>query len=268
LECQELSDLYLEVEGTLPENLQGHFFMVAPVGSVTSGGLPYPDRDSILNGEEILQSQVIQETPYTWGTGLYAYLDRLPSGEPPSQLENIYWASFGLWEELMSEYGVKLFQNYKYRAIAIDEVLDLGKTGIPSCLFRVHTKEMTIADHYQFQKGYIGSSPQSIPKVIPGEGFATDSQKGYLVCTVFTPERNEFWVFDGENLNQGPMCKLFHPSLNFGFSLHTTWLPTIGQREATYNIPVALDYDAILTQQCDPKIRELFEQAVYPYFPS
>ncbi|MDR9404833.1 MAG: carotenoid oxygenase family protein, partial [Halothece sp. Uz-M2-17] len=51
----ELSDLSLEiVEGTLPTELRGHFFMVAPVGSVNSGGLPHPDGDSVLNGDGMI----------------------------------------------------------------------------------------------------------------------------------------------------------------------------------------------------------------------
>ncbi|NBD32529.1 MAG: lignostilbene-alpha,beta-dioxygenase [Cyanobacteria bacterium] len=221
------------------------------------------------NKGSVIASQIIKETPYTWGPGLYAYLDRLSSGEPPARLENIYWYCFGLWEELMTHYNVEIFRDYKYRAIPMREVLALGKEGIPACLFRVQTSDMVIADQYQFPSGCMGSSPQFIPKWLPNqEGFTEDSKTGYLVCTVFTPERSEFWVFDAEKLEQGPICKLFHPALKFGFSLHTTWLPTIGKRDANYNIPVALDYEPILTQQCDPKIRELFEQAIFPHFPS
>jgi len=50
----ELSDLPMHIEGNLPEDIQGHFFMVAPVGSIASGGLPYPSKDSILNGDGMI----------------------------------------------------------------------------------------------------------------------------------------------------------------------------------------------------------------------
>jgi len=211
---------------------------------------------------ELVKSQLIYETPFTWGTGLYAFLDRLPSGNPPSQLDNIYWASLGLWEELMTQFGVESFEDYKYRVIPINEVLALARKGMPSCLFRVNTQEMVLADHYQFPTGYIGSSPQFIPRQ-NAQGGSTD---GYLLCTVFTPDNSEFWLFDGNHLSQGPVCKLSHRSLNFGFSLHTTWLPTIGPRQAQYHIPVSLDYQAIINQQSDPMIKQLFEQEVYPHF--
>jgi carotenoid cleavage dioxygenase-like enzyme len=50
----EHTELNLEIEGQLPEDLQGHFFMVAPVGTVDSGGTPFPDGDSLLNGDGMI----------------------------------------------------------------------------------------------------------------------------------------------------------------------------------------------------------------------
>ncbi len=48
----ELTELELNIiEGKLPEDLQGHVFIVAPAGSVDSGGLPYPDGTPIFNGD-------------------------------------------------------------------------------------------------------------------------------------------------------------------------------------------------------------------------
>jgi carotenoid cleavage dioxygenase-like enzyme len=50
----ELTDLRLNVQGHLPSDLQGHFFMEAPVGSVASGGLPYPKGDNVFNGDGMI----------------------------------------------------------------------------------------------------------------------------------------------------------------------------------------------------------------------
>ncbi|MEG4944958.1 carotenoid oxygenase family protein [Microcoleus sp. F4-D5] len=50
----ELDNIQLEIEGELPEDLQGHVFIVAPVGSVASGGLPHPDGNSWLNGDGMI----------------------------------------------------------------------------------------------------------------------------------------------------------------------------------------------------------------------
>jgi len=220
----------------------------------------------VIDGEkpEIVQSQVIAETPYTWANGLYAYLQRKPPDYryPPNKLENIYWCSFGLWPELMTEYGIRFYQDYKYRAIPINQILELAKERVPSCLFRIDTTNMIIADSYEMPKGMVISSPQ----FIPSQNSEGESTNGYLLCTVYTAERNEFWLFDGTDLSKGPICKLYHPSLSFGFTLHTAWLPSIGPRKADYNIPVSLDYQELVNQQGDPKIKELFEQEIYPHF--
>ncbi|PNW41148.1 UNVERIFIED_CONTAM: lignostilbene-alpha,beta-dioxygenase [Euhalothece sp. KZN 001] len=218
----------------------------------------------VINGENgnLIQSKVISENPFTWGTGLYAYLDRLPSGLPPSRLENIYWSSLGVWPELMTKYSVELYENYKYRALPTTEVLNLAKEGVPSCLLRLNTTKMEIVDFYQLPRGYLINSIQFMPR----QGANGESTNGYLLCTVFSPDRNEFWLFDGENLKQGAICKLSHASLNFGFTLHTTWLPTINPHQETYKIPVSSDYQPILDQKSDPMIQKLFEEKIYPQF--
>lgn len=211
---------------------------------------------------ELVKSNIIHETPLTWGPGLYAYLDRLPSGLPPAQLDNIYWVSFGLWSHLITEYGKRLYEDYQYRVFTMSEVLALAKAGIPCCLLRLNTANMEIADSYQVPTGIMISSPQFIPRQ-SSQGESTD---GYLLCSAFTNERSEFWLFEGENLRQGPICKLSHPSLNFGYSLHTTWLPSVDSRKASYQVPVNVDYEAILAQQSDPMIQKLFYEEIYPHF--
>ena len=50
----ELDNVELEIEGNLPKDLQGHIFIVDPVGTVESGGLPFKDGDSLLNGDGMI----------------------------------------------------------------------------------------------------------------------------------------------------------------------------------------------------------------------
>ena len=51
----ELTDEPLEVvEGEIPADLQGHLFLVAPVGSVSSDGLPNPDDSHVWNGNGLI----------------------------------------------------------------------------------------------------------------------------------------------------------------------------------------------------------------------
>ena len=40
---KELRNAPLKIEGKLPDDVQGYIFIVAPVGTVESGGLPFAD---------------------------------------------------------------------------------------------------------------------------------------------------------------------------------------------------------------------------------
>lgn len=49
---EELTDLPLNtISGNIPEDWSGHVFIIAPVGTVASGGLPNPKGTHIFNGD-------------------------------------------------------------------------------------------------------------------------------------------------------------------------------------------------------------------------
>ncbi|MBN3947564.1 MAG: carotenoid oxygenase family protein [Nostoc sp. NMS7] len=238
----------------------------------------------------IASKRVIDEHPYTWGPGLFTYLDRLPSsGKTPERLDNIYWISFGLWEELMTDSMLELYKDYKYRRKPLEDVLELGmgKDGIPATLFRLDTssnESMVIADSYQFPRSHIALSPQFIPR----KNNEDSSTNGYILCFVFTQKEDQkedqIWIFDAGDLKKGPRCKLHHPELNFGFSLHATWLQNISSQEPIRKFSVREDYQDsvenllqfveedfssfIGTDKEDLKkaIQDLFEKKIYPNF--
>jgi hypothetical protein len=222
----------------------------------------------VIDGDKgtLTESKVIYSSPYTWGTGLYAYRDRLSSGKQSSKIENIYWTSLGLWPELMTQFFLDLYQDSPYQAVPLDNLLDLAKQGVPSYLFRLQTREdsLTIKDSYPFPKGCMCSSPQFIPR----RGSEDSSTDGYIVCTVYKPESrqsNEYWIFDAANLAGGPLCTLSHPDLNFGYSLHTAWLPKIGPRQVNYNVPIRSDFQELVKEQ-SLEIQKLFKEEIYPHF--
>lgn len=115
----------------------------------------------------------------------------------------------------------------------------------------------------KFPPGHITSSPQFIPR--RNGKKPTD---GYIICTVWHENKNEFWLFDANNLSKSPQCKLSYPSMNFAFTLHTAWLPTIESRQASYYINVREDYNKLVHEasQKHPDITDLFEQEIYPHF--
>lgn len=226
----------------------------------------------VINGEsgEILESNVLSNSRYTWGVGLYTYCDRLSTGLPSGQLENIYWQSSGFWQELFTKFIFDLYKDNQNRIVSPKKLLQANnRQNRPSCLFRLNTTDMKIADAYEFPvtledekwNSHMILSPQFVPRA-NGDGSSTD---GYIVCTVASEDGDEIWIFDGKNLAQGPLCKLGHPCLNFSYTIHTAWLPKIAPRTASYNCPVREDYQEQVENNSQD-IQDLFETEIYPYF--
>lgn len=219
-----------------------------------------------IRGEtgEIVQQDVIKDFTCTWGISFFAYRPDPSTGMMPAKLDNIYWTSMGLWNDNLTEFLFELTKNYPYRTVDPQDLLLYGDEGVPPCLFRVSTGDYPIAigDRYQFPEGYMVNSIQFVPSGSDPES----STKGYIVCTVFYPENNEVWIFNGEDLASGPLCKLSHPSLNFGFTTHTAWLPKIAPRTASYRVDVREDYQPLVEKKRNPEIQKLFDEEVYPHF--
>lgn len=152
----------------------------------------------------------IKSCRLTWGVTLYAYRDRLPSSDnpamPTSTIDNVYWTSVGLWGDLLTEFVHNYYENLNRKQpfhqplVHPDEVIDLGKTGMPSSLFRIETKSMAIADSYEFPPGVIGISPQFMPR--ENSNSSTD---GYIICTVHcgesATESHQIWIFEADKLH-------------------------------------------------------------------
>ncbi|MCP3100394.1 carotenoid oxygenase family protein [Myxococcus sp. K15C18031901] len=116
---------------------------------------------------------------------------------------------------------------------------------------------------------------------------------------------DEVWIFDSENLGKGPICRLGSKNFDVGMTLHTTYLPPGLEDILTghvpddppYSVDVRDDYDVDEMQKeyeawlpglfpripqalffpwrlgvrwvlNFPRLRQVFEQAVYPNFTS
>lgn len=235
---------------------------------------------------QLVESKVVHDARHLWGMGLYANRETQPDGQPVQQIRHVFWQSFGFWPELLSEFILERYRDYPYRMIPVAQVMATPEamTDRPSSLVRVDTATMKIADVYEFPlrsqlqnslssnstssnrtwNTHIVSSPQFIPRTAPNP--ERDPQlDGYILCTVVSQTAKELWLFDAAALHQGPVCRLSHPNLDFGYTIHTAWLPQIQPRVAKYCISARADYEPML--KCQPaEIRELFEQQIYPFF--
>jgi carotenoid cleavage dioxygenase-like enzyme len=213
---------------------------------------------------QIRRKAILNDPEYTWTTAIATFNDTVPS----EKHEDIYWISWGCWKDLMTDFVHDLYDSYKYRRIKLAEIKKIAEEGKPSSLCRLNTKRMEIVDGYQFPLGYFGNSPQFIPHSA-STGSSTD---GYILCLVlFDENKSEIWLFDANNLRVGPVCKLNHPDLKFGLTIHTTWIPSAHSRIANYYIPVEEDYEDLISKQSpevQEEIQEFFQEKIYPKFSS
>jgi Retinal pigment epithelial membrane protein len=229
-----------------------------------------------VNGEtgEIVpgSSDILMDSDLTWGPAIASF--RSPGNGLPDRLEDIYWGCLGCWPELLLPHILELYKSYPYRQVGMDLIQSITQQGRNSNLLRVHItpieqrqeeqSRLAIADAYEFPEGVYVTSPQFVPS-----SDRQGSTDGYVVCITHAGEGtdetngNEIWIFEGRNLKQGPICQLWHPQLNFGFTVHATWIPTAPRRTADYCVPVRADFASIVEQQ-SPLVQDLFENWVFP----
>ena len=206
--------------------------------------------------------------PNTFNLSFYAYKGQTTVTEIPEKIDHIYWMCGGLFPEALTEYIYRMYKDYEYRTIPIDLMNEISKVGKPSNLVRVNNDLMEIEDFYIFDKDVVGMSPIFVPKR-EEEGGQMD---GYIVCTVYfdldcgKKLHSQFWIFDGQDLRKGPICKLGHEKAEFGLSLHTAWIKEAKSLpNGSYKISIREDLNDRLESK-GSAFRKLFEDHIFPKF--
>lgn len=201
------------------------------VGSVDLGSLVR----FVVDGEAgtVLNSNLISDSQHTWA--LSVFTNDEDENLKYGNVKSMYWMNWGFTPELIPKRIYEDYQKetsisdeYHYRGISPEH---LPRERKPVTLLKLDTKEMKIADHYEFNLKQFACSPQFIPSSEQGSDQVT---AGYIVCMVFADDpdssdkpQDEFWIFRADALCKGPIYKL-QPfsggSFNLGLSLHTAWL--------------------------------------------
>ncbi len=209
----------------------------------------------------VTSSQLVDDDQLTWATLLYMHRGQ----QAHDRFEHMYYASFGFHAELLTRRVHDLYADYPHRTVPTSALPYAD--GRPGALLRLDTADMVIADGYRLPDGRVLSSPQFAPR--RGRDGATE---GYLVATVSSDDTStpgssgdELWIFDAADLARGPLCRLGHPDLDFGFTIHTTWAPAIAPRTSPYRVRARDDYAAAVAS-LPPELQAVFEAEVYPRF--
>lgn len=244
-------------------------------GTLVQSKTKFIHLDGIVNGEVT--------KAHTWGIGLYTHRDILSAELNPPKISHIYWQSYGLNPEHLTQFIHDLYKNSpRNRVFSPQEVFDLTKKGAPMVIQCIETSNMVSEDFYAFEKEKYIWSLQFVPKTNPTMGVP-ETKNGYILTTVTNGEPigstppvsydylPEIWVFDANSLHSGPVAKLGHPNFSFGFTIHSVWVPEAESVTAgPYSIGVREDYDPILEKVKGRKnrarLKQFFENHVYPNF--
>lgn len=175
------------------------------------------------DGERVVTSRVVSSADLGWALGLTAGPGINTAGATQPHLTELYVYSQGLVPDQLTALIYELYERYPHRA-ARDLQRLLAKGGAPAALLRIDLREMRIVEHFVVADDQQVVSPQYVPD---------PAGPGWVVCNVFSGERSiaagararEIWVFAADAIAAGPRCRLWHPELDWGYTLHTVWMP-------------------------------------------
>jgi carotenoid cleavage dioxygenase-like enzyme len=206
-------------------------------------------------------STVISDDRCMWGLSLYAGPGINVPGPLPERLSSMFHVSPGFRPELVTEQIYDLYADYPHRMTSLEQLAEMAKTGgRRACIFRVDLSRYLIdhkRDLLELPENAMAGALQYVPS-------SEHEGEGFLVACVIVDGSRELWVLDPRNLARGPVCRLAHPRLVFGATLHSWWSPNVSERSATYRVAPEVDYGPRIAHR--PLLEQLFEQAVYPNF--
>ncbi|MCS7018373.1 MAG: carotenoid oxygenase family protein [Cytophagales bacterium] len=217
---------------------------------------------------------------HTWGVGLYTHRNLCSADHTTDNITHIYWQSYGLRSDMLTVFIRQLYDSAnRRRTVPVSEVLAATQEGAPYVLFCLETESMTVKDFYAFDKETYFWSLQFVPRS-QSRADVPPYQDGYIFTTVTVgyPQANgtydyqpEVWLFDATDLAGGPICKLHHPDMSFGFTIHSAWTPDAHPNtNPDYKINIKEDYDYMLNKirnrEFRQEIGQIFQHYVYPNF--
>lgn len=227
------------------------------VGAMDVGRLGRYEIDAATG--TVTDSKVISDDEKLWAISLYAGRHLCTLDPLPERIESLYWGTEGFYPDLLTDWVFDHYKNYAYRETPLSQIRDMGTSGRPSCIVRLDTKTMTLADTRVLPLGHLNSSLQFVPR--PG---CNGADEGWLFCTIFTNERVELWILDAKDLNAEPTI-LVSKDLTVGFTLHASWVDgPLLPRTATYAVSPNVDLAPSLDGGENPAAVDFIQNVLLP----
>ncbi|RSD30961.1 carotenoid oxygenase family protein [Vibrio pectenicida] len=245
--------------GRVANNLAGY-----PAAPVDVGGLVRARIQVRGNSVNEIKSdfRLIRDDQLFWDMNDPAYRGHF---QFPEQFDHIYWAAVGYRKGHVIERVADAYEDYPNRFFTNSS---LPQQDQPSALIHMDCRQMSVTDAYQFPADCVMRTPQFMAK--PN---SHGQDQGYVFTAVVrkNPSNNtgngkEIWLFDAQNLAQGPLAILGHPELNFATTNHALWVPSIGPRPMNaYKADIA-EFFTRRAPKHRRAVRQVIEQQILPRF--
>ncbi len=220
---------------------------------------------------------------HTWAIGLLTHRHMFSSRNNAPKIPYIFWQSYGLDYRLLTTFIKDLYTNYQNRAIPVDDLLNYYRQGVPFCVSRLDTETMEFDDWFYFKMNQNLRSVQYVrrrqneDKVYPDA--KAEALDGYIFCSMVNGNEDfsgdeysrEIWIFDAANIKNGPLCKLHHPEMQYGFTIHSAWIEKIEPSPHDYHVNTIVDYLEVIENFNDKakqkEMKQFLAKTVFPYYP-
>ena len=245
--------------GRTPSQLAGYPAAPIDVGGLVRARIQVQSQSARQINEDF---RLIRDDQLFWDMNDPAYRGHF---QFPEQFEHIYWAAVGYRKDHVIKRVAEAYEHYPNRRFTNDS---LPQADQPSALVHMDCLSMNLADAYQFPSDCVMRTPQFMAR--PN---STSQDDGYIFTAVVRSHPTygigngkEIWIFDAQNLAQGPLAILGHPQLNFATTNHALWVAEIGPRPAdAYKANVGDFFSSRLSSHRSA-IQDVIQQHILPRF--
>lgn len=258
-----LKDYDVDMKGMgFPKHLVGYGTL--PVLDLSSVGKHQINRKA----NDQIHSEYLREERYCWGPYMYTYMGRQTR---KFQDQDLYVMFKGFAKDMLPKRIYNEYHNVENRKLSLDYMLEGEGLHYNNSIARIDKEEFRIVDAYEFPDKVLLYTISCLEST-------TENHPGYVLAGIVQDSTNqeqssghEYWLFQADQLEQGPICTLGHKELNNSVLFHTVYLSKemeeqLNRKNVTYEVPLTQDYPEQELQLWDPIVAQTFEDIIWPYY--
>lgn len=184
-----------------------------------------------LDSGRVVESDIAWDERF-WGP-ILATRDRT-SAAARAGSRQLWYAGMGFDPDLISAEWWRLYGDADLNCVVAPS--DLPDSPRPGALARFDLESMKVVELFTFDDGMFPSPPQFIPRQA-----ATGPDDGYVLAMIHRDGDKELWIFDGAEIERGPLARATAEGFCPPLLLHSTWMGDGRPARPRYKVPLWRD---------------------------